>query len=292
MKLLIAVLCALIILLLIFVVTDSFTKLSIKRQRMQKERAAKKGEETDIVVSKVKTKEERIRENLNIKPTAVVGDSAVEVIRREKVFDFFKKGLCYAFLVVAAILVVIPFYWMFVVSLKTEAELELPNPTLLPGWKEYPLALSNFPLAMEKLNGFKLMANTIWVAICSTIGTLVTTVMAAFAFSRIKFKGRELLFTIFLATMMIPGEMMVITNFITVSRMKDLTTLTIVDGKVTWIVSGLAAGNYTVDVRYNGNDKYNISDLSETFKINGTNSTSAPAKFIFDGHTHKFLIGL
>ena len=154
MKLLIAVLCALIILLLIFVVTDSFTKLSIRKQRYQKERAVKKGEETDIVVSKIKTKEERIRENLNIKPTAVVGDSAVEVIRREKVFDFFKKGLCYAFLIVAAILVVIPFYWMFVVSLKTEAELELPNPTLLPGWKEYPLALSNFPLAMEKLNGF------------------------------------------------------------------------------------------------------------------------------------------
>lgn len=230
MKLLIAIICALIILLFIFVLTDSFTKLSIRRQKARIQRANKKGEESDIVISKVKSNQERIRDNLAIKPTAVVGDSAVEVIRREKVFDFFKKGLCYAFLVVAAVLVVIPFYWMFVVSLKTEAELELPNPTLLPGWQEYPLALSNFPLAMEKLNGFKLMANTIWVAICSTIGTLVTTVMAAFAFSRIKFKGRELLFTIFLATMMIPGEMMVITNFITVSRMKDLTTLNIVDG--------------------------------------------------------------
>lgn len=225
MKLLLAVLCALIILLLLYVLTDAYTKRAVKKQNRQQKRALKKGEEFDGVIIKAKTKEERIRENLDIKATASVGDSAIEVIRREKVFDFFKKGLCYAFLVVAAVLVVIPFYWMFVVSLKTEAEIELPNPTLLPGWKEYPLALSNFPLAMDRLNGFTLMLNTIWVAICSTIGTLVTTVMAAFAFSRIKFKGRELLFTIFLSTMMIPGEMMVITNFITVSRMKDITSL-------------------------------------------------------------------
>ncbi len=225
MKLLLAVLCALIILLLLYVLTDAYTKRAIKKQNRQQKRALKKGEEFDGVIVKAKTKDERIRENLAIKSTASVGDSAIEVIRREKVLDFFKKGLCYAFLVVAAVLVVIPFYWMFVVSLKSEPEIELPNPTLLPGWKEYPLALSNFPLAMERLNGFTLMLNTIWVAICSTIGTLVTTVMAAFAFSRIKFKGRELLFTIFLSTMMIPGEMMVITNFITVSRMKDITSL-------------------------------------------------------------------
>ena len=62
------------------------------------------------------------------------------------------------------------------------------------------------------------MYNTLIIGVISTIGTVITTVMAAFAFSRIKFPGREVIFTLFLATMMIPGEMMVITNYITVTR--------------------------------------------------------------------------
>ena len=62
------------------------------------------------------------------------------------------------------------------------------------------------------------MYNTLIIGVISTIGTVITTVMAAFAFSRIKFPGREVIFTLFLATMMIPGEMMVITNYITVTK--------------------------------------------------------------------------
>jgi multiple sugar transport system permease protein len=61
------------------------------------------------------------------------------------------------------------------------------------------------------------MFNTIVVAIFSTLGTLITTIFAAFAFARLKFAGREALFMLFLATMMIPGEMMVISNYITVA---------------------------------------------------------------------------
>ena len=61
------------------------------------------------------------------------------------------------------------------------------------------------------------MFNTIVVAIFSTIGTLLTTIFAAFAFARLKFKGRESLFMVFLMTMMIPGEMMVISNYVTVA---------------------------------------------------------------------------
>jgi multiple sugar transport system permease protein len=70
------------------------------------------------------------------------------------------------------------------------------------------------------------MKNTIIVAIFSTIGTLLTTVFAAFAFARLQFKGREALFMVFLATMMIPGEMMVISNFITVASFGWITNST------------------------------------------------------------------
>ena len=61
------------------------------------------------------------------------------------------------------------------------------------------------------------MWNTIVVAFFSTAGTLLTTILAAFAFARLKFKGRDAVFAVFLMTMMIPGEMMVISNYITVA---------------------------------------------------------------------------
>ena len=61
------------------------------------------------------------------------------------------------------------------------------------------------------------MINTIVVGAFSTLGTLITTILGAFAFARLKFKGRDALFAIFLMTMMIPGEMMVISNYITVA---------------------------------------------------------------------------
>lgn len=206
--------------LFVFVITDCFTKIQVKKNTKKIDKLTKKGlDASEIEIPVVMTEKQRIKAHMPSKEGATIGNSAVEIIRREKVLNFFKQLLSYSFLIVAAILVIIPFYWMFVVSLKSQAEIDLPSPTLIPGWGEYPLAISNFPQALARLDGFTLMANTIWVGLCSTAGTLITTVMAAFAFSRIKFWGRELLFTIFLATMMIPGEMMVITNFITVSNM-------------------------------------------------------------------------
>ena len=69
----------------------------------------------------------------------------------------------------------------------------------------------------QKFDFSTYMVNTVVVAIFSTIGTLLTTVFAAFAFSRLNFKGRETVFAILLMTMMIPGEMMVLSNYITVA---------------------------------------------------------------------------
>ena len=146
------------------------------------------------------------------KKTAYIGDTAEETIKREKVMKFAKYFVSYTFLGILAFFMIVPFYWMIATSLKTEAEIELAIPTFYP----HLLAVSNYPQAIERLNAGRLIFNTVWVGVWSTLGTLVTTVFAAFAFSRLQFKGRELIFNIFLTTMMIPGEMMTISNYITV----------------------------------------------------------------------------
>jgi multiple sugar transport system permease protein len=76
---------------------------------------------------------------------------------------------------------------------------------------------SNYTHVLQVFDFVVYMRNTIVVAIFSTIGTLLTTIFAAFAFARLRFKGRDAVFAIFLMTMMIPGEMMVISNYITVA---------------------------------------------------------------------------
>ena len=72
---------------------------------------------------------------------------------------------------------------------------------------------------MTRLDFVTLLRNTLLVGILSTLGTLVTTILAAFAFARLNFKGKDFVFTLLLGTMMIPGEMMVISNYISVSRL-------------------------------------------------------------------------
>ena len=160
----------------------------------------------------------RIYEHTPNNPNRVIGDTAKEVIRRERVFGIFKKGLSYAFLTLIALCMVIPFYWMIVTSLKGQGELDLISATLYPGSGKYEIFIINYPEALERLKAARLIFNTVLVGVISTIGTVITTVLSAFAFSRIKFFGRESIFALFLATMMIPGEMMVITNYITVTK--------------------------------------------------------------------------
>lgn len=156
--------------------------------------------------------DKRIKEHAPSKKTAFIGDTAEETLRREKVMKTLKYIVSYTFLGLLAFAMLVPFYWMIATSLKTEAEIELAIPTFYP----HLLAISNYPAAITRLNAGRLIFNTVWVGVWSTAGTVITTILAAFAFSRIAFKGRELIFNIFLTTMMIPGEMMTISNYITV----------------------------------------------------------------------------
>ena len=119
----------------------------------------------------------------------------------------------YAFLAFMAILMIFPFYWMIITSLKGGAEIKQMIPTFWP----QEIRWDNYANAFARLDFLTLLTNTFIVGIFSTIGTLITTILGAFAFARLEFKGRDLMFGILLGTMMIPGEMMVISNYISVS---------------------------------------------------------------------------
>jgi ABC-type glycerol-3-phosphate transport system permease component len=129
----------------------------------------------------------------------------------------------YAFLTFVALFIFIPFYWMMLTALKTYDELSTSlNPRFFIGLSE--MQWVNFKTAVSRLDFGLYIWNTIYVGVLSTVGTILTTVLAAFAFARLEFKGRDFIFSILLMTMMIPGELYVITNFITVSRLGWLNT--------------------------------------------------------------------
>ena len=127
-----------------------------------------------------------------------------------------KNGVIYTLLTLWGLLVLFPFYWMVLSSLKSygayNAEYIPQLYTLSPTFRNYLDAFTAVPLA-------KYFTNTIVFTLLTTALMLVVTVLAAFGFSRLSFRGRDLAFTLFLALMMIPGELVVITNFVTVTNL-------------------------------------------------------------------------
>ena len=119
------------------------------------------------------------------------------------------KAALYIFLLAMALVVLFPFYWMVISSLKTLAEYRLTVPTLWP----QSIMLSNYAEAFTTANLGRLFLNTAYVGVVSTLLSLVITVLSAFAFARLEFKGKNAMFAALLATMMIPGELFTITNY-------------------------------------------------------------------------------
>ena len=130
------------------------------------------------------------------------------------------KAALYIFLLAMALVVLFPFYWMVISSLKTLAEYRLTIPTLWP----QTIMLSNYAEAFTTANLGRLFLNTAYVGVVSTLLSLVITVLSAFAFARLEFKGKNAMFAALLATMMIPGELFTITNYITVNQLDWMNT--------------------------------------------------------------------
>ena len=127
----------------------------------------------------------------------------------------------YLFLILMALIVIFPFYFMLISSVKDLAEYRLPVQTLWPN----KIVLYNYVEAFNTANLGTLFANTLYVGVVSTILSLVITVITAFVFARLEFKGKNAMFAALLATMMIPGELFTITNYQTISNFLGLRTL-------------------------------------------------------------------
>lgn len=125
------------------------------------------------------------------------------------------KIMTYTFLVIMALIILFPFYWMIISSLKSMDEYRQTIPTFWP--KNF--MFGNYAGAFSTANLGTLFLNTLYVGVVSTVLSLIITVLSAFAFARLEFKGKELMFAALLATMMIPGELFTITNYLTINNL-------------------------------------------------------------------------
>ena len=142
---------------------------------------------------------------------------------RSRVMGILVQVLTYAFLLLMALIVLFPFYWMIISSLKNLDEYRLNTPTFWPRV----IMLSNYLEAFTTAKLGRLFLNTMYVGLVSTLLSLVITVLSAFAFARLEFKGKNALFAALLATMMIPGELFTITNYQTVTTFGWINTYTV-----------------------------------------------------------------
>jgi len=124
------------------------------------------------------------------------------------------KALIYIGLMLWAILVLFPFYWMLLTSVKSYGTY---NSEYIPKFYTLSPTISNYIDAFTTVALGKYLFNTLLFAVLTTAIMIVVSVLAAFAFARLDFKGRDLVFTLFLALMMIPNELVVITNFVTIT---------------------------------------------------------------------------
>ena len=149
-----------------------------------------------------------------------------KVTSTQKVLRGIGTGVNYAFLLLVAFSVLLPFYWMLISSVKSMTEYMRNPPTLFPE----KFVFENYVWAFETANLGKLFFNTVFVGLVSTGLSLIITILSAFAFARLEFKGRDALFAALLATMMIPGELFTITNYQTIAMLgwEDTYTVLIV----------------------------------------------------------------
>ena len=138
-----------------------------------------------------------------------------KVTSSQKTMKVLGTILNYGFLLVIAFSVLLPFYWMLISSVKSMSEYMRNPPTLFP----HDFHFENYLWAFQTANLKRLFLNTIFVGLVSTILSLIITILSAFAFARLEFKGKNALFAALLGTMMIPGELFTITNYQTIAML-------------------------------------------------------------------------
>lgn len=134
-----------------------------------------------------------------------------------------RKTVVYALLTLWAVLVLFPFYWMLLTSVKSYSAY---NSEYIPAFFTLSPTLQNYIDVFTTVPLADYLFNTLIFTVATTAIMLLVTILAAFAFARLDFRGKNIVFTLFLALMMIPGELVVITNFVTITNLDLRNTFT------------------------------------------------------------------
>lgn len=130
------------------------------------------------------------------------------------------KLISYTFLSAGAVLMVLPFYWMIITAFKTPEQVtQMP-----PVWWPSSLLLDNFKYVLGSGEFARYIFNSMFVTVVSVSLTVVVTILTAFAFSRLNFPGRDIIFSMFLGFMMVPFELLAITNYTTIVKLHQIDT--------------------------------------------------------------------
>ena len=134
-----------------------------------------------------------------------------------------QKTVIYFFLTVWALIVLFPFYWMVLTSVKSYSAY---NAEHVPAFFTLSPTLQNYVDAFTTVPLMGYLLNTLIFTVITTFIMVIVSVLAAYAFARLEFKGKNLVFTLFLSLMMIPSELVVITNFVTITNLGLRNTIT------------------------------------------------------------------
>jgi multiple sugar transport system permease protein len=138
--------------------------------------------------------------------------------RKKKIQDFIKKSVSYFFLILFGITMIMPFVWMISTSLKEVSSVF----TYPPEWIPSPVVFANYIKAWVAVPFGRGYINSIIVAGSTTLGQVFTSSLAAYAFARLRFPGRDKLFFAYLATMMVPGDVTMIPVFVILKKLPIL----------------------------------------------------------------------
>lgn len=136
----------------------------------------------------------------------------------------FSKTLMYVILILMAFIMLVPFLWMILTALKTNQEAISVNPFYIfpqSGWQ-----WENFVTVWKSYNFFTLYKNTLLMIVFRIICACLTATMAGYAFGRLNFPGKNFLFSLVLIQMMIPSQIFIIPQYVMVSKLKLLNTIT------------------------------------------------------------------
>ena len=137
-----------------------------------------------------------------------------KIEQRAKVKQRIVKTLTYALLTFWGIVVLFPFFWMVLTSIKSYGEY---NSEYIPKFYSSNPTVQNYLDAFTQVPLAQYFLNTLIFTVITTAVMLVVITLAAFAFARLEFKGKDALFVVFLSMMMIPNELVIITNFVTIT---------------------------------------------------------------------------